>query len=378
MSVDSHHKKLLIAIAKVALAAVILFFLFGRIQDSDGFSRLVSEPKNWLYLILGWMLVLVGFSLSFVRWYLFVRALGLDFHLRDALRLGTLGYMFNQVSPGSIGGDLLKAVFIAKEQHGKRTEAVATVIIDRAVGLYAMLIVGGIGLLLVELQESDQELIERMRLIVWSALGIGTLGFAWALSPLATGRRVRETADQLPLVGHTLTRLIDAAATYHQRRGYVFAGLGLAMTTHTMLVSAFWFTSQALPVFKPTFTQNASIVPPCLLAGTIPLTPGGLGTLEATVEFFYTKIGATEGDGTIVALAFRTMTYAFAAVGACYYVTARKRIDTMLQEAELLAEEMEEPHGNLDEGMEGTSSDTLSVVPGEAGSSAVDESSAAR
>ena len=52
-------------------------------------------------------------------------------------------------------------------------------------------------------------------------------------------------------------------------------------------------------------------------------------------------MGATKGDGTVVALAYRAMTYAFAAVGACYYVTARKKIDTLLHDAEELAEELD-------------------------------------
>lgn len=338
---SSHRRKVLLAIIKLAFAGGILYFLLTRIQSSDGFSRLVSEPKNWLFLGVGWAMVLIGFSLSFVRWFLFVRALGLKFHLHDAFRLGTLGYMLNQVSPGSIGGDLLKAVFIAREQHGNRTEAIATVLIDRAVGLYAMLIVGATGLLLVDSQLTDTELIDHLRYVVWTSLAVGTLGFAWAMSPLATGNRVRETADRLPLVGHTLTRLIEATATYHQRRKYVFAGLLLGMCTHTLLIVAFWLISQGLPVFEPTITQSACVVPPSLLAGTLPLTPGGIGTLEAVVEFFYTKIGAPKGDGTIVALAFRAMMYAFAAVGACYYLTARKKIDSMLHEAEELAEDLD-------------------------------------
>ena len=213
--------------------------------------------------------------------------------------------------------------------------------LTRAVGLYAMLIVGALGLLLVDEQISDQALIEQLRYVVWSALAVGTVGFAWSMSPLATGKRVRDLADGIPLVGHTLTRLIDATATYHKRRKYVFAGLLLGTATHSLLILAFWLISQGLPVFEPTLTQSASIVPPSLLAGTLPLTPGGIGTLEATVEFFYTKIGAPQGDGTIVALAFRAMMYAFAAVGACYYVAARKKIDSMLHEAEELADELD-------------------------------------
>ncbi len=337
----SHKQKMLLAALKVLFALVILGFLFERIQASSGFSRLASDPKHWPSLAVAQVLVLVAFSLNFVRWYLLVRGLHLEFHLRDAFRLGTLGFMFNQVSPGSVGGDLLKAVFIAKEQHGRKTEAVATVVIDRVVGLYAMLVVGSLGLALVSQQISQHAMVQKLQVVVWSALAVGTLGFAWVMSPLATGKRVRGLADRLPAVGHTVTQLIDAAAIYRSRRGYVFAALGLAMLTHCLLILAFWCTSRGLPVYEPTLFQNASIVPPCLVAGALPLTPGGLGTMELAIEFFYVMLGAQKGDGTIVALAYRAMTYVVAAIGACYYLTARKKIDTLLHEAEELAEELE-------------------------------------
>ena len=85
-------------------------------------------------------MVFCAVSLTFVRWYLLVRALGLNFRLLDAFRLGFLGYLFNFVSVGSVGGDLFKAIFIAREQPGRRTEAVATVLVDRVVGVYALVL----------------------------------------------------------------------------------------------------------------------------------------------------------------------------------------------------------------------------------------------
>ncbi len=337
----SHKQKMLLAALKVLLALMILGYLFVRIQESDGFGRLLREPKHWPSLAAAQALVLVAFSLNFVRWFLLVRGLHMEFHLRDSFRLGTLGFMFNQISPGSVGGDLLKAVFIAKEQHGRKTEAVATVVIDRVVGLYAMLIVGSLGLALVSQQVSAHALVQKMQVIVWSSLAVGTIGFAWVMSPLATGKRARDFADRLPAVGHTVTRLIDAAAVYRSRRAYIFASVGLAVMTHCLLILAFWCISRGLPVYEPTLFQNASIVPPSLVAGALPLTPGGLGTMEAAIEFFYIALGAQKGDGTIVSLAYRAMTYVVAAVGACYYLTSRKKIDIMVHEAEELAEELE-------------------------------------
>ena len=65
--------------------------------------------------------------------------LHLPFRLRDAFRLGFLAFLLNFVSVGAVGGDLFKAFFIARDQPGRRTEAVATVVVDRLVGFYALL-----------------------------------------------------------------------------------------------------------------------------------------------------------------------------------------------------------------------------------------------
>ena len=182
----SRKVKLFFASIKLLLAVAILGFLIVRIQSHSGFERLLSQPKNWLLLLLAQGLILAGFSLSFVRWYLLIRGLGLPFHLRDAFRLGSLGYMLNQVSPGSVGGDLLKAVFIAKEHPEQKTEAVATVLLDRVIGLYAISLVASVGLMLLGQSTEPNTILNTMRIIVWSAAAAGTVGLLLAMSPAAT------------------------------------------------------------------------------------------------------------------------------------------------------------------------------------------------
>src|SRR5207244_9228069 len=53
---------------------------------------------------------------------------------------GLVGYFYNTFLPGSVGGDLLKAAYIAREQE-RRTVAVATVLVDRAIGLWGLVVV---------------------------------------------------------------------------------------------------------------------------------------------------------------------------------------------------------------------------------------------
>src|SRR5262245_24921429 len=52
-------------------------------------------------------------AIQYYRWYLLVRAVDLPFTLWNAFRLGMVGTFYNTFLPGSIGGDIVKAYFIA-------------------------------------------------------------------------------------------------------------------------------------------------------------------------------------------------------------------------------------------------------------------------
>lgn len=332
--------RILFAGCKVALALGIVVYLVLKIQGDAGFSRLMSEPKDWPFLGCALVMVLVSFTCSFVRWYLLVHGLGMQFLLSDAFRLGTLGFMLNQIMPGSVGGDLFKAAFIAHEQPGRRTEAVASVFIDRFVGLVGMLVVASAGLLFASDSLRKSPLLSGVGVIVWSATVIGLGMLLLMTSRLVSGKRMQELVGTIPLVGHALSQLSEGLANFRSRRWYLIAAFGLALTTHCLLVSAFWCISRGLPIVGPSFQENATIVPMALVAGTLPLTPGGLGITETGLAKLFGAIGLRETDGAMVALCYRALTYVVAALGAFYYLAAKKRIDSLLVEAEELAEEI--------------------------------------
>ena len=82
-------------------------------------------PVGWGYLAGAALCVSFALVMTLVRWFVLVRAQGLPFRFPDALRLGLIGFFFNTFLPGSVGGDIIKAAFLAREQN-RRTVAVAT------------------------------------------------------------------------------------------------------------------------------------------------------------------------------------------------------------------------------------------------------------
>jgi glycosyltransferase 2 family protein len=341
MSHKSHARRVLVHSAKLLVALGIVGYLFYRLSDDEVLPRLLNEPKNWDRLVLAQCAVLLAVSLNYIRWHVLVRALELNFTLRDAFRLGSLGLLLNQVSPGSVGGDLFKAVAIAHEQPTKRTEAVASVVIDRVVGLYAMLLVASAGYLLGGSPRETNATVEAMgRAIIVFAL-VGTAGVGMLMLPAFTGPLVRNWASRLPIVGHTVARLIDAAAAYRHRRRYLFAGIVIACMTHLLLVTSIWLIGHGLPVKAPGLATTFVIGPLSLAAGALPITPSGLGIFEAALGQLYKAVGLAEADGYLVGLTSRVMTYVMAAVGGLYYLSARRQVAEVLHEADEVADELE-------------------------------------
>jgi len=118
----------------VAFALLGLAVWSNRAQLREVLVRPPGTPPIRVDLLeLAFLVYMVGIVGTFLRWYVLVRALDLPFRVRDALRLGFIGNVFNLVIPGAVGGDVIKAAYLCREQ-ARRTQAVSSMVIDRAVG----------------------------------------------------------------------------------------------------------------------------------------------------------------------------------------------------------------------------------------------------
>jgi glycosyltransferase 2 family protein len=139
--------KLAVKLLQWAILLGIVAYLVRDIYRNNSFGELLGEPKQWHLLAAALLVTFVAVLLTIVRWFWLLRAHDLPLSMADALRLGFLGYLLNFVSLGAVGGDLFKAVFAARKCHARRTEAVATVILDRLIGLYIIFLMASVAML---------------------------------------------------------------------------------------------------------------------------------------------------------------------------------------------------------------------------------------
>ena len=338
--------RLLLTLLKFAISFGILGYLGYQTWQNDQFQILAATEKQYTWLLLAIVLGVATAVVSFYRWYLLVRALGLEFHLNDAIRLGFIGNFLNLLSIGVLGGDAVKAVFLARQMKGRAAEAVATVFIDRAIGLLTMFSMAGIGYLLVDIsvpQAVHEGANVAFHTVCQISIALALVGFA-GLGTLFFAPKFRRTSlfrwvSRWPAVGEIVSRLAMVVMVYRNKFQIVVVAFLLSILVNVMFASTFHLIAMSISDTHPTWPQHMVITPIAMVANAVPL-PGGLGGLEFAVNYLYQGLSSQETrteHGFLVAIGFRAMLLVTAGIGLIYYFASRREMDDLSRNAETTA-----------------------------------------
>jgi uncharacterized membrane protein YbhN (UPF0104 family) len=313
-------------------------------KEDLGLAGALQRPINVGPLVLAGCICLVSVLMTFVRWYILVRAQGLPFTLTNAFRLGLVGYYLSTFLPGSIGGDIIKAACIAREQT-RRTVAVATVLLDRAIGLaglfWLVALLGSIfwaGGLLEEVAAGPEARVT-LETIILGAVGLtGASIVFWLLLGVLPSRRAEIFAGRLtriPKVGHSLAEFWRAVWMYRCRGGSVALAMLLAMVGHVGFVLTFYFASRTLsaPAVIPSLGAHFLVVPVGMAIQAGFPAPGGVGGGEAGFGWLYKAVGYGFAAGVLGSLVQRVISWVIGLGGYLVYLRMRPSLRPVTEDA---------------------------------------------
>lgn len=302
-----------------------------------------GQPIHSDFLAGAFLFYCCALLITLLRWYLLVRAQDLPFRVRDALRLGMIGVFFNTFLPGSVGGDIIKAAALAGEQS-RRTVAVATVIMDRVIALWALVwfvaISGSLFWLTGMLDGSIKEVSTRIVLLASGIVVVSlTVWLLLGLLPNWRAERFASRLERLPRVGGSAAEFWRAVWIYRRQQKAVAAVLLLSWVGHVGFVLAFYCAANVLwspdlgPI--PTLSQHFLLVPIGLVMQALIPTPGGAGGGEWSFGALYVLFGAAEANGVLGSLVQRVISWVLALVGLAVYVRLRvaPKVETEVAEA---------------------------------------------
>lgn len=302
-----------------------------------GLNELFNQPPIWWMIPAAAALMLAVILLQFYRWYLLVRAVDLPFTVRNALRLGFVGYFYNIFLPGAIGGDLVKAWFIARDHPTRKPVAVATVLIDRLLGLFGLVLlaslVGGYCWL-----NGDARIIgnEYLKTIIrGTSLTVLVIVTAWLVLgwiPERLKNRIEDFLHKLKprKLGQTFAELWFAIRTYRVRSKVIYQSVGLSAGAHICMVLLFHVCVRIFPVpggDPATLPEHAVVAPIGYIGQVFFPVPGGVGGAEAIFGLLYEKaLGRPESTGIIGRLSLRVFEWSIGLLGYLMYLNMRKEL----------------------------------------------------
>jgi uncharacterized protein (TIRG00374 family) len=322
----------------VGLGLLGLAIWNNRDQIHDVFSRRLDAR---LFAV-AFAVYMAAVGVTFVRWFFLVRVVEPSFRLGAAVLLGFIGNLFNLVIPGAVGGDLIKAAYLVRMRVNK-TQAIASMVIDRIVGLLGLFILAGIAGVVAWPMASLS--VQRLIVVVWAAVAAGFVTLALIFNQTLT-RRFPGLLDGHGRRATILRELNVMSSTYRRRLGVVALCLAMASFTHTLFVVAYYLVSLTLfPARLPTLGQHFLMVPLTLFTTAVPLPFGALGLSEQVNQELFSLVG--HPGGAVAMMGFRVLMYGGGIVCAAVYFARFRQIRGLTAAAEELEEEFSE--GTLDE-----------------------------
>jgi uncharacterized protein (TIRG00374 family) len=307
-----------------------------RIQIGIAVMVQKADPKFlWVAILIFPVTILI----TTIRWHELLRVLDVHLTPMRTLTLNMVGLFWNTCIPaGTTGGDVAKAYYVALQTH-HRTRAVMSVLVDRVLGLLALIILGGT---MAALQWHSPE-------CRWVAIVCGAILAAVALSLLVYYNPslhkaffIDAIARRMPMQT-TVQTAMESLDLYGRRPGTIFLALIGSIPVHMVVVSSAMFCGMAFHLPIPN-TYYWTVVPVVVLAGSIPISPQGAGVMETFAFILLHPLGVTPTQAVALTMSIRLVQILWNLTGGIFVLKGGFHVPTQTEQEKAEQEDADIPH----------------------------------
>lgn len=262
-------------------------------------------------------LAAVAFLVSVERWRLLLAGQGISLPLRTLSGILLVGMFFNTFLPGgTLGADVIRVHEVGR-RSAQFVASASSVLVDRLVGLFALLSLGCAGALL-----GWGTLVTPAIALVTVALWAACLALLTALASsrvLAAGVRALSAVG---LGGRRRGRVEEASVAlrrYLEDPAALWKLLALSLVYHLIRIGYFFAIAVALGM-GASFLQIAVIVPIVGVLQQAPFTVSGLGVREGAFVYFFGLLGVPAAVALAFSILERLLSLLHSLAGGLVYV----------------------------------------------------------
>jgi uncharacterized protein (TIRG00374 family) len=291
----SRAKSILAFTLKALVAAILIGWLVrSGSLDPSALGLLFARPS---LLLLNLAVFLLGAIIGTVRFRVLLRLAEVDVGLGILFRLQMTAFFFNVVIPGNIGGDVVKALYVARDAPvAKRTTILLLVFVERLIGVVALILMGSVVTVLRgPALFSDPQLRPLAPTLVTLGGAIVVFGGLSLLFVRHAGARLDAYTSGPTRISKILNQLVASLRILSSGPGTLVVVLLLSMTFHAASMAFFTLLTRAVLATDIPYSAVATVFPIGLLSMMLPISPSGLGVGHVAFKRLFELIGLSGG-----------------------------------------------------------------------------------
>lgn len=271
MLINKNNLKLLF---KIVISVLFIVFLFENSDVTQTLNYVMkSNPLIW---IAGVLLYIFGQVISTYRWKILANGAGFKGSSKNYIYYYFTGMFFNLFLPTTVGGDVIKAYYLSKNDAENRKVAAAyTILADRITGVTVLIWFAALAMFF-----SVSSTIPFMIKIITISISLGILFIAPVFYSFCNIFKGRRWIDKL---------LVDISI-YWQNPLLITKALTWSVVFHLIIILIHILIAQAIGIKVPVLYYFI-IYPMSSLAGFLPVSFNGIGPREATYIYFFSLVG---------------------------------------------------------------------------------------
>jgi hypothetical protein len=306
---------------KFTVSTVLLSVLFSRADLRATLMHFRQMDVLWMTAALGMYALML--LVSAWRWRLLLKVQTVHVSFGTLTKSFLVATFFNNFLPSNIGGDVVRVADTAPFA-GSKTLATTIVLLDRLLGLVALLSVAAVASALaaaggVRLQGTSY---------LWLALVAMGAGLVLFLRfPDRTSRILRAAGEGRAAALQTrLYNLVHAIERFGRQPLTVWLAFAGAIAVQALLVLFYVCAAKSLSVPLPLLAASV-IVPVSLAVQMAPVSINGFGVREAVFAFFFTSLGFDVSSALTLSLGSAALIMLFSlSGGGVFLLRSRNRL----------------------------------------------------
>jgi uncharacterized protein (TIRG00374 family) len=221
--------------------------------------------------------------------------------LGSVLRIFFVSTFAGTFLPASIGGDIVRAYGLSQLEVAPG-QAMASVLMDRLLGVVSILVVGAVGLFLARTGDLASTRAITISLIAGAALSLAAASviFSERAAAIAQAVAVRMPIAAIRKIGGELTRATRAYGAHHGELANVLAS---SIAVQVLRIIQAWCLGRALGI-EVGLAVYFGLIPLILLVMLLPVSINGIGTSQMGFVWFFGRAGVPEAQAFALSVLF--------------------------------------------------------------------------